>query len=140
MPDLIAAADEGAANKLVQQGQTALGTLSENGSSSLGPFDASWNASASFSNGSVNLLSPDIIRIQNMDINYSLGLTVGIDLSTILPDFCLPQICVSIPFIGRVCTPRICIDWPTISVPVNHSDSIAFTADFRLNPHLDGSD
>lgn len=140
MPDLIAAADEGAANKLVQTGQTLLGTLSDSGTDSLGPFDVGWNASTNFTGGSVDLRTPDIIRIQNMDMNFTVGFSIGIDLSDILPDFCLPRICVRIPFIGRVCTPRVCIDWPTISVPVSHSDTVTFTADFRLNPHLDGSD
>ncbi len=44
-----------------------------------------------------------------------------------------------IPFFGRLCTPRICIDWPTVSIPVSHSNLVTFTADFRLNPRLVGT-
>lgn len=140
MPDLIAAADETAANKLVQIGQTELGTLTESGSDSLGPFGVSYSASANFTGGTVDLRTPDIVRIENMDLNYALGFTLTLDLSDILPDFCLPQICIPIPFDGQLCTPEVCIDWPTIPIPISHSDSLSFTADFRLNPHLVGSD
>jgi hypothetical protein len=138
MTDIIAAADEGAATKLVQTAQGLLGTLSETGSGTLGPFTASWGASASFSGGAVDLRSPDIIRIVDCDLNYNLNFSFSFDLSSIIPDFCLPRICVNIPFIGRVCTPRVCIDWPTITIPVSYSDAVRFTADFRLNPRLVG--
>src|SRR5262245_1228811 len=60
------------------------------------------------------------------------------DLSSILPDFCLPQICIPTPW-GDICTPKICVDWPTITIPVSYSDSLTFTADFTLNPHLSGA-
>ena len=141
MPDLIAVADENAATKLVQLAQADLGTLTEADSASLGPFGVSWNASANFTGGSVDLRTPDIVRIQNMDLNYSLGFTLTIDLNDILPEFCLPQVCLSIPFDGEICTPEICIPWPPpITVPVSYSDSLTFTADFRLKPHLVGTD
>ncbi len=137
MSDLLVAADETAANTLVQTGQTLLGTVSKNGNGSLGPFNASWGASASFSGGTVSLREPDIIRIANCSLNYSLNFNFSFDLSDIIPDFCLPQICVRIPFIGRVCTPRICIDWPSVNIPINYSDSLQFSSDFRLNASLD---
>ncbi len=140
MSDLLVAADEIAANTLVQAGQTFLGTVAESGNGSLGPFNASWGASASFSGGIVSLREPDIIRIANCSLNYSLNFSFSFDLSDIIPDFCLPQICVRIPFIGRVCTPRICIDWPTINIPVNYSDSLQFSSDFRLSAALDAGE
>ena len=140
MTEFTAAADEVAATKLVSIAQGELGTQSASGSGSLGPFNASWSASASFSDGTVDLIAPNVIRIANCDLNYSLSFTFSFDLSDILPDFCLPQICVDIPFIGEVCTPRICIDWPTISIPVSHSGTLNFTADFKLNVHQSAGD
>jgi hypothetical protein len=140
--EFTAAADEVAATKLVSIAQGELGTQSASGSGSLGPFNASWSASASFSDGTVDLIAPNVIRIANCDLNYSLSFTLSFDLSDILPDFCLPQVCVDIPFIGRVCVPptQICIDWPTISIPVSHSGTLKFTADFNPNVYQSGGD
>ena len=140
MAEITVAADETAATRLVAFGQSILGTQSTSGSGSLGPFTASYSASASFSGGTVDLIAPDIIRNTNGTLNYALNFTFSLDLNQILPNFCLPRVCINIPFIGRVCTPRICISWPTISVPVSHSGTILFTADFRLNTRLSGSD
>src|SRR4029450_970822 len=84
----------------------------------------------------VDLRAPDIIRIEDLRLNWNLSLSFGIDLSSILPDFCLPQVCVNIPCVGRVCTPRICIDWPTITVPVSFGDFVKATADFKLDISL----
>jgi hypothetical protein len=140
MSDILVAADETAATTIVNAAEAALGTISNSGSDSLGPFFATWGASVSFVGGTVDLIAPDVIRLQNVTMNYSLNFSFGIDLGEILPEFCLPQICIRIPFIGRVCTPRICIDWPSISVPINYSDSLTFTADFRLVVFLDGAE
>jgi hypothetical protein len=138
MPDILVAADETAATKIVNAAEAALGTIGDSGSSSLGPFFANWGASVSFTGGAVDLIAPDVVRLQNVTMNYSLHFNFGIDLGEFLPEFCIPQICIRIPFIGRICTPRICIDWPTIAVPINYSDSLTFTADFRLIVFLDG--
>jgi hypothetical protein len=140
MPDIIAAADETAATNLIHAAETTLGTLSKSGSGSLGPFNTSWNASASFSGGMIDLIAPNVVRIANCQFNYALGFSFSFDLSNILPDFCLPQICIPIPFDGKLCTPKICINWPTITIPISHSGAINFTADFSLNAHLSGSD
>lgn len=136
MPEIIVAADESAATQLVAFGESLLGTQSTSGSGNLGPFSASYGASATLSGGTVDLRAPNIVRVANCSLNYSLTLTLSIDLNQILPTFCLPQLCVDIPFIGRVCTPRICLSWPTISVPVSHSSSILFTSDFTLSTRL----
>ena len=138
MPDIIVAADETAASNLVHAAETTLGTVTQSGSGSLGPFNTSYSASASFSGGMIDLIAPNVIRVTNCQLNYALGFSLSFDLSSILPDFCLPQICVRLPWIGRVCTPRICIDWPTITIPVSHSGVINFTGDFSLNVHLSG--
>ena len=73
MPDIIAAADETAASNLVLAAETTLGTLTKSGSGSLGPFTASWNASASFSGGTIDLIVPNVVRIANTQLSYSLG-------------------------------------------------------------------
>jgi hypothetical protein len=138
MAEIIAAVDEQGANTLLD---TAIGILppqSSSGSSSLGPFVASYSVTATLTNGDVDLIPPDIIRLVDLRVDWSLNLSFGIDLSTILPDFCLPQVCVNIPCVGRVCTPRICIDWPTITVPVSFSDFVKATGDFRLDISLTG--
>jgi hypothetical protein len=138
MSDVIAAIDEGGANDLMQDAEAALGTLSRSGSGNLGPFNASWTASATFSGGTVDLIAPNVLRLADVRMDYTVGFTFSFDLSDIIPDFCLPQICVNIPFIGRVCTPRICIDWPTITIPVSHSSFVKFTADFNPSVTLSG--
>lgn len=139
MPDILVAADEVAATELLHDAESAIGVLPAGGSGSLGPFTASYTASASFANGSVDLLPPNIIRIANCELHFSVNFSFSLDLNTILPSFCLPRICVRLPFIGRVCTPRICIGWPTITVSVPFSDVVTFTSDFTLNAHLSGS-
>lgn len=137
MPDIIVAADEVAATKLVHDAETALVIPPTNGSGSLGPFSASWGVSVFFSGGTVDLNPPDIIRIADCEFHYKLSFGFSINLNSFLPHFCLPQVCVKLPFIGRVCTPRICISWPTVSLPtIHYSDKVNFTADFSLNVAL----
>lgn len=141
MPDILLAADETAATQLVADAQATLGTIGDSGSGSLGPFDANWSANVNFTGGTVDLLTPDIVRLADVNMNFSLSFSFSIDLSDILPDFCLPQVCISIPFIGEVCTPEICVDWPTIGpIPINYSDTLKFTSDFRLVTQLDGAE
>lgn len=137
MPDITVAGDETAATQLVHDAEATLGVIGKSGSGSLGPFTASWSASVSFSNGTVDLNPPNIIRITDCQMHYSLAFSFSFDLSSILPDFCLPQICIPTPW-GDICTPKICVNWPTITIPVSYSDTLAFTADFALNPHLSG--
>ena len=138
MADIIAAADEAAATTLVQTAIAAFPIPPQSSSGSLGPFTANWSANASLAVGAVDLQPPNIIRLANGTLNYALSLSISFDLSTILPDFCLPRVCIPIPFNGSLCTPRICVDWPTITIPVSHSGPVNFTADFRLNVHLTG--
>ncbi|HSE15485.1 MAG TPA: hypothetical protein VLB46_00445 [Pyrinomonadaceae bacterium] len=140
MPDIVVAADESAATELLHDAEAALGTKTKSGSGSLGPFNANWSASAFLAGGTVDLITPNVIRLVNCELHYSLNFTFSFDLSNIIPDFCLPQVCIKIPFIGKICTPGFCINWPTITIPVSHSDLVKFTADFTLNAHLSGSD
>jgi hypothetical protein len=139
MAEITAAIDETGANKLLDAAIGSIGTLSRSGSGQLGPFLANYNVQATFTNGDVDLIPPDTIRILNLRLDWNLNLSFGIDLGAILPEFCLPQVCVDIPCIGRVCTPRICIDWPTITVPVSFGDFLQTTADLNLDINLTGS-
>jgi hypothetical protein len=139
MPDILVAADEVAATELLHDGESALGVITDSGSRSLGPFTASYTASASLANGSVDLLPPNIIRVANCELRFSVSFSFSLDLDTILPRLCLPRICIPIPFFDDICTPRICIPWPTITVSLPFSDVVTFTSDFTLNAHLDGS-
>lgn len=133
MSDIIAAADQTAVTTLLHEAETTLGTISKNGGGTLGPFFANYGASVSFSGGTVNLLPPNVIEIANLNVNYSLNLTFGLDLNNFLPHFCLPRIC----FFGW-CTPKICISWPTVSIPVSFSDSLKITGDFTVSAALMG--
>jgi hypothetical protein len=140
MTDITLAADKSAATTLLHDAEAALGTQSTPpGGGSVGPFTATWSASASFSGGAIDLLPPNIIQITDCNLNYSLNFSLSVDLNSFLPHFCLPQICIPIPFDGSLCTPKICISWPTITIPVSFSDTIKFTADFTLNAHLSGT-
>jgi hypothetical protein len=139
MSDIILAADPSAATILLHDAESALGTQSTSGGGSLGPFVATWGASASFSGGAIDLIPPNVIQITDCHLNYSLNFSLSVDLNSFLPHFCLPQICIHIPFDGNLCTPKICLSWPTIKIPVNYSDFVTFTADFTLNAHLSGT-
>jgi hypothetical protein len=133
MADITAAVDETGANTLLHAAEAAAGTLSKSGSGSLGPLGAGWSASASFAGGTVSLAAPDTVAIDNLEINYSLSLSLSIDLSFL--DFCLPQVCIPTPF-GDICTPTICINFPTIGVTVPFSSSATLSADFGIVVHL----
>lgn len=135
MSDITVAADEVAATILLHDAEVALGTRGGSGASSLGPFGVSYSASVAISGGAIHLVPPNVVRINGCHVNYTLGLTLTIDLNSILPHFCLPRVC-----IFGFCTPRICLDWPTIPIPIGLSDSATFDADFTLNPHLSGPD
>jgi hypothetical protein len=135
MSDILAAADQSAATTLLHDAEITLGTPSQSGSGSLGPFTAGYDVSVNFSGGSVNLTPPNIIEIANLNINYSAGLNFSIDLNNFIPEICIPSIC----FIF-FCTPSFCISWPTIPLPsFNFSDTATITADFHLDAHLSGT-
>lgn len=134
---LMAAIDEATANTVFHEAETALGTTGTSGSSSFGPFSASYSASASFSGGTLTLMAPGTVSVDDLMINYSLGLTLSLDLSFL--DFCLPRVCIPTPW-GDICTPKICISFPTISVPLSFSSSALVSADFGIQVALDAGD
>lgn len=131
MPDLVTAIDEPAANVLVPRALAAIPPLTASGTTSLGPFGLAYDVRAVPTATGVNLVPApaDVVRITGR-LDFTISLTVTIDLSFL--NFCLPQVCVTLPFIGRVCTPRICVTFPVIRVPVRHSGTAGFTADFGL--------
>lgn len=133
MSEITVAIDEQAADQVFDTAIGLIPTQSASGSGNLGPFFATYSALASFAPGDVDLIAPGTIRIENFRVNWSLNFSFGVDLSDILPDFCIPQVCVDIPCVGEVCTPEICIDWPTITVPVSFSDFVVATADFGIS-------
>ena len=128
MADIIAAADQSAATTLLHDAEATLGTLSKSGGGSLGPFVANYSANVSFSGGAVNLTPPNVIEIANLNVNYALNFSFGIDLGSFLPSLCLPQIC-----IFGWCTPKICITWPTVTIPISFSDTLTITGDFTVS-------
>lgn len=139
MAEITAAVDEQGANDLLDAAIAAIGPQSKSGSGNLGPFVASYTVTGTLTNGDVDLIPPNTIRIVDLRLNWSLNFTLVIDLSDILPDFCLPQVCVNIPCVGKVCTPKICVDWPTIPIPVSFSDFLQTTVDLELNVALNGA-
>jgi hypothetical protein len=138
MAEITAAIDEQGADQLLDTAVGLIPPQSASGNGALGPFVASYSVSATFAAGDVDLIAPGTIRITDFELHWNLGFSFGVDLSTFLPDFCLPQVCVDIPCVGKVCTPKICVDWPTITVPVSFSDFVRVTADFGISVTLSG--
>lgn len=138
MSEIIAAIDEGAANDFLDIVVAGLGPQSTSGSSSLGPFGVSYAVSGTLSNGTVDLIPPGTIRIADLRLDWTASATLTIDLGDFLPDIHIPQVCVSIPCVGKVCTPAIDITWPTVPVPVSFGDFVRATVDLGLVVGLAG--
>lgn len=136
MAEIIAAIDEGGANTLLGDAIQTIGTLTTSGNRSLGPFGASYNLSGHFTSGAVDLIAPGTVRIDHLRFDWHADLSFQIDLNSFLPHFCLPQVCVHIPCVGRVCTPKICLSWPTIPISVSFGDFVEATADFGIDVAL----
>lgn len=140
MTDILVAADEVATTELLRDGEVALGMMNRTGGGSLGPFNTNWVATAFLSGGTVNLSPPNIVSITDCELHFSLNFALSFDLSSIIPNFCLPQVCIKIKWLGTFCTPKICIDWPTITIPVQFQDKVKFSSDFRVAAYLAGSE
>ena len=52
-----------------------------------GSFNANWSASAFLAGGTVDLITPNVIRVANCELHYNLQFTFSFDLSNIIPDF-----------------------------------------------------
>jgi hypothetical protein len=138
MAEITAALDEQGANKLLDTAIAAIPTQTKSGSASLGPFTAGYSVQGTLTNGNVDLIPPNVIRIADLRLDWDLDLDFSVDLGSFLPEFCLPRVCINIPCVGRVCTPRICIDWPTIPVHVSFGDFVKATVDLTLDINLTG--
>jgi hypothetical protein len=126
MADIIAAVDDTAVTTLLHDAEAQIGTLTQSGSGSFGPFSASYSVSVTFSGGTASLNPPNI-DINNVSLNYSVNLSFSLALNDFLPHGCLPQIC-----LFGVCTPQICVNWPTITIPFAFSDTVTFSTDFGV--------
>ena len=133
MAEITAAIDEQAANDLFDLAIAALPTLTDSGTGNLGPFTATYSVSADLTSGNIDLIPPGTIRLDDLRADWTLSFSFGFDISDILPDFCLPQVCIDIPCVGTVCTPEICIDWPTVSIPVSFGDFVKADVDLGLS-------
>lgn len=100
MAEITAALDEQGANKLLDAAIAAIPTQTRNGSTSLGPFTAGYAVKATLTNGTVDLIPPNVIRIADLRLDWDLSLDFSVDLGSFLPEFCLPRVCVNIPCVG----------------------------------------
>lgn len=132
MSEIIAAIDEAAANDLFDAAVADLPARSASGTSSLGPFAVSYAASGTLSNGNVDLIAPGTVRITDLRLDWNVSASFQLDLGDFLPEIHIPQVCIDIPCVGRVCTPRIDIVWPTVTVPVAFGDFLTATVDLGL--------
>ena len=138
MAEIVAAIDEQAANDLFSTLIAAIGPQTRSGSGSLGPFSAGYMVTGILTGGAIDLIPPDTIGIVDLELDWSIDFSFGFDLSTILPDFCLPQVCIDVPVLGEVCTPRICVNWPSVTIPVSFSDFLKTSVDLKLKISLSG--
>lgn len=141
MSDIVVAADETAATILLHHAETNLGNLVRSGTGNLGPFSTNWTANGFFANGTVDLIPPNVIRIDRCELHFNLHLAIKLDLNTILPPIHItfPSFTIKIgPFKITISIPPIWIPWPTVTVPVGHSDVATFTSDFTLHTYLAG--
>lgn len=134
--DIVVAADETAATRILHDAEKTLVVPTQAGSASLAGYNTSWSLSVNFTDGDVSLTPPDVIRLANVQLHYSITLSIPIDLNAFLPPICPPPVCFPVPFVGLICVPLPCITWPTINVPVSISDTASFSADFALTTKL----
>ena len=140
MSEITAAVDEATANLLFTTIVAGIGPQSTSGSSNLGPFGVTYSATATLTPGSVDLIPPDTIRIADLRLNWSVSGSFELRLGDFLPEIHIPQVCIDIPCVGRVCTPRIDITWPTIPIPVSFGDYLLATVDLGVAVTPTGSE
>jgi hypothetical protein len=140
MSEIIAAVDEAAAGQLLRTAVAALGTQSTSGSTTLGPLGVTYTVTGTLSQGTVDLIPPDTVRIANLRLDWHLSMQLRLDIGDIIPDIHIPQICIPIPCVGKVCTPKIDIVWPTITVPFSFGDFVRTTVDLGLDATRQGPD
>jgi hypothetical protein len=140
--DAAIAISEGGTNKLMQDA-LSLAHASKADSGTWGPFTVGYSVSVAASGGTVELVdSPvEVIRLHDINVTGSVGVSFDFDLGNILPQICIPpvRLCVHIPFLGTVCTPQFCIPWPHIHVAPTLPFALKFSADFDVKVKDGGS-
>jgi hypothetical protein len=144
MADITVAADEVAATVLLHDAEATLGTITRSGGpNALGPFNATWTASAFFtSGGRVVLIPSDRIRVESCQMHYTVHCNLAVDLNKILQPFCIHFPCFTIK-IGKwikikICPPPICFSWPVVNIPFTITDVARFSLDLKLHVYLSG--
>ena len=130
---LVAAVDEDGAETIVSS--VATGLSDSTSGSALGfSYSVAWQVVP----GDFELVDAgDMIRLREWDLHTDISLGWSFDLSTILPDVCIPEVCVWTPF-GEACTPSWCIDWPTIGVDFSLPTIVSeISVDFSLQIYRD---
>jgi hypothetical protein len=139
MAEITAALDETGVQKLLDKVVATIPPQTAADAATLGPFNVAYNATATLTNGSIDLIPPDTIRIADLRLDWSVTLDFVIDLAAILPKLCLPKACVDGPCGIHICTPEICVPWPKIPVTIPISDFAKTTVDTRLVVGLVGT-
>jgi hypothetical protein len=142
MADIEAVVDERGANIVMHHAEAALGVVHKSGSGSLGPFPTSWSANAFFTDGRVDLIPPNVIRLERFNMHYDVHFTLTINLNNVLPPITIYFPCITIKIFKKtikICPPPLHINLPTVTVPVGHADVIEVTSDFTIQTHLDVS-
>jgi hypothetical protein len=132
MAEITAALDEPGVQKLLDAVVAMIPPQTASNTTTLGPFNVTYTANATLTNGVVDLIPPDTIRIADLRLDWTVKLDLVIDLAKILPKLCLPQACIDGPCGIKVCTPEICIPWPKVPVTIPISDFAKTTVDTRL--------
>jgi hypothetical protein len=140
--DATVAISEVGTNKLLQDA-LSLAHVSKSSSGTWGPFTVAYSVSLGASGGTIELVDTPIqvIRLHDVLVSGSVGVSFDFNLGNILPQICIPpvRVCVNIPFIGRVCTPQFCVPWPHVHTSVTLPFAVKFSADFNVTVEDGGS-
>ncbi|MEV0629701.1 hypothetical protein ACI2LC_38685 [Nonomuraea wenchangensis] len=93
MPEITTAVDESGATALVAFAESQMRPITASDTAQLGPFKVGYSASATMSGGSVDLRTPDRIRIADFQVHWSARLTLSADLP-LVPDLVIGPISV----------------------------------------------
>jgi hypothetical protein len=119
--DATLALSEPGANVVLQKA-ISLAHASKSDSATWGPFEVGYSASVALAGGVATLENApsNKLDLSGVNVSGSLSAHFSFDLGRILPQICIPpfQVCVDIPFLGRVCTPQFCISWPSVNVDI----------------------
>jgi hypothetical protein len=121
---------------IVLQKAIALAHASSSDAATWGPFQVGYSATVALSGGVAVLENAPAnkLDLNNVNVAGSVSAFFTFDLGLILPTICIPpfQVCVDIPFIGKVCTPQFCISWPSVHVAVNLPFAFGLSASFSF--------